>query len=309
MMTLPVTSQLIPRMTSRTVREPFYAEPMSIGLRRPLVIAHRGSSAVAPEHTLAAYQQAIVDAADGWECDVRLTADGHLVCFHDRRVNRTSNGKGSVSAYRLAELRALQRDSHPVLTLAELLEFFVAAPGAPQLLIETKHPTRHAGAVEETLVALLRRFGLYADPPSKPRANNGAAVPLASRARVLAMSMWPGALRRLRTLAPGLATVQLTVAVPPPYRDGRLPGDAPVAGPAIRVLRAFPDYVRRAKNAGKQVYCWTVDELSDVDLMVELGVDGIITNRPAAVLARLTGSAAEPPSPEHTKSSLPPSTE
>lgn len=75
---------------------------------RPIqVIAHRGASDDAPEHTLAAYRKAIEDGADALECDVRLTADGHLVCVHDRRVNRTSNGRGAVSALELAELAAL----------------------------------------------------------------------------------------------------------------------------------------------------------------------------------------------------------
>jgi glycerophosphoryl diester phosphodiesterase len=71
------------------------------------VVAHRGASEEAPEHTLAAYKKAIEDGADALECDVRLTADGHLVCVHDRRVNRTSNGRGAVSALELAELAAL----------------------------------------------------------------------------------------------------------------------------------------------------------------------------------------------------------
>ncbi|WP_051846005.1 glycerophosphodiester phosphodiesterase family protein [Streptomyces sp. NRRL F-5053] len=71
------------------------------------VIAHRGASMEAPEHTLAAYRRAIEEGADGLECDVRLTADGHLVCVHDRRVNRTSNGRGAVSALELADLAAL----------------------------------------------------------------------------------------------------------------------------------------------------------------------------------------------------------
>src|ERR1700754_5188881 len=75
---------------------------------RPVqVVAHRGASEDAPEHTLAAYRKAIEDGADALECDVRLTADGHLVCVHDRRVNRTSNGRGAVSALELSELAAL----------------------------------------------------------------------------------------------------------------------------------------------------------------------------------------------------------
>ena len=64
--------------------------------RIPQIVAHRGSSRDEPEHTLKAYLRAIDEGADALECDVRLTADGHLVCVHDRRVNRTSNGVGRV---------------------------------------------------------------------------------------------------------------------------------------------------------------------------------------------------------------------
>ena len=73
----------------------------------PLVIAHRGASSDAAEHTLPAYLAAIDTGADGLECDVRLTRDGHLVCVHDRTVNRTSNGTGIVSELDLSGLQAL----------------------------------------------------------------------------------------------------------------------------------------------------------------------------------------------------------
>ena len=83
----------------------------------PLVIAHRGSSIAEPEHTLRAYVRAIEEGADALECDVRLTADSHLVCVHDRRVNRTSNGHGIVSTLELAELEGLDwgswKQDHP----------------------------------------------------------------------------------------------------------------------------------------------------------------------------------------------------
>ena len=71
------------------------------------VIAHRGASVDLAEHTLAAYERAVEVGADAVECDVRLTADGVLVCVHDRRVDRTSNGRGPVSTLELAELAEL----------------------------------------------------------------------------------------------------------------------------------------------------------------------------------------------------------
>lgn len=263
------------------------------------VVAHRGASEDAPEHTLAAYRKAIEDGADALECDVRLTADGHLVCVHDRRVNRTSNGRGAVSALELADLAALDfgswktreawrgRDEEPdwehrpedreetsVLTLERLLGLVADAGRRVELAIETKHPTRWAGQVEERLLTLLKRFGL--DAPAS-----------AAESPVRVMSFSARSLHRVRAVAPTLPTVYLMQFVSPRLRDGRLPVGVRIAGPSIRIVRSHPAYVERLKRAGHQVHVWTVNEPEDVDLCVGLGVDAIITNRPRAVLRQL----------------------
>jgi glycerophosphoryl diester phosphodiesterase len=268
--------------------------------RRPLVVAHRGSSHAVAEHTLGAYLRAIEEGADGLECDVRLTRDGHLVCVHDRRVDRTSSGRGVVSDFDLDDLRAMdfgswhaelpdsadhllerrafieERDSTeaPVLTMERLLEAVGDAGRPVKLLIETKHPTRYAGLVEQRLVQVLGRFGLT-EPPD--RASSPVAV----------MSFSPVALRRVRLLAPLLPTVQLYERIPVLRRDGSLAPSADVAGPDVHILRAHPGYVRRVHARGHQVYVWTVDEPADIELVLGLGVDAVITNRPTDVLARL----------------------
>ncbi|MFG2355115.1 glycerophosphodiester phosphodiesterase [Streptomyces sp. NPDC048521] len=263
------------------------------------VVAHRGASEEAPEHTLAAYRKAIEDGADALECDVRLTADGHLVCVHDRRVNRTSNGRGAVSALELADLAALDfgswktreawrgRDEEPdwenrpedpedtsVLTLERLLELVADAGRRVELAIETKHPTRWAGQVEERLLALLKRFGL--DAPAS-----------AADSPVRIMSFSARSLHRVRASAPTLPTVYLMQFVSPRLRDGRLPAGVRIAGPSIRIVRSHPTYVERLKRAGHQVHVWTVNEPEDVQLCLDLGIDAIITNRPRAVLDQL----------------------
>ncbi|MCC3779542.1 glycerophosphodiester phosphodiesterase [Streptomyces sp. UNOB3_S3] len=269
------------------------------------VVAHRGASEDAPEHTLAAYRRAIEDGADALECDVRLTADGHLVCVHDRRVNRTSNGRGAVSTLELADLAALDfgswkaaagepeapdrdtdpdparvsglaadRESTSVLTLERLLELVADSGRRVELAIETKHPTRWAGQVEERLLALLDRFGLAQPPPDEP-----------SPVRVMSFSA--RSLHRVRAAAPALPTVYLMQFLNPRYRDGRLPQGVRIAGPSIRIVRNNPDYVARLRRAGNAVHVWTVNEPEDVELCVRLGVDAVITNRPKAVLAQL----------------------
>jgi glycerophosphoryl diester phosphodiesterase len=249
------------------------------------VVAHRGSSDDAPEHTLSAYKVAIADGADALECDVRLTRDGHLVCVHDRRINRTSNGRGVLSTLELAELEGLDwgswrdtwedfedpeqpdRDRQRILTLRRLLQVVADADRPVQLAIETKHPTRYAGLVETRLVHLLDEFGW-------------AGV----RSPVRVMSFSQVSLRRMRDLAPDLATVLLMERVPLRFRDGSLPPYVPLAGPSIEIVRAHPRYVERVHSRGHQVHVWTVDDEADIDLCLELGVDAIITNRPRAVL-------------------------
>lgn len=255
--------------------------------RSPLVVAHRGSSHAVAEHTLAAYARAIEEGADALECDVRLTRDGHLVCVHDRRVDRTSNGTGPVSDFELLDLSGLDFASwHPagpapgaasatsVLTLEQLLGIVVAASRPVRMVIETKHPTRYAGLVEQQLVRTLHRFGL-----DRPADRDSSAVTV--------MSFAPIGIRRIRLLAPMLPTVLLMHRVPATRRDGSLPPGVGIAGPGIGVIRANPDYVARVHARGHQVYTWTVDEPEDIDLVLSLGVDAVITNRPVQVLERL----------------------
>ena len=281
-------------------------------MRAAEVVAHRGASDVVAEHTLASYLRAVEDGADALECDVRLTADGHLVCVHDRRVDRTSNGRGPVSTLELADLAALDfgswhvgstdtdapdvvradrtgedrpgedpRTRTAVLTLDALLGF-VADCGRPvPLAIETKHPTRYAGLVERRLVELLARHGL-----TRPTGDDEFPP-----VRVMSFSML--SMRRMSRLAPDVSTVFLMDRVPLRFRDGSLPPYVAAAGPSIEVVRAHPRYVERAHRAGNPVHVWTVDEPADVELCLDLGVESIVTNRPRQVLAQLGRSTAQ----------------
>ncbi|MFI6444953.1 glycerophosphodiester phosphodiesterase family protein [Kitasatospora sp. NPDC050543] len=282
--------------------------------RQVQVIAHRGSSDALPEHTLAAYRRALDEGADAVECDVRLTADGQLVCVHDRRINRVSNGRGVVSAMSLAQLEtydfgswkrpaaqapnagnegnegnagsigapeiADDPEARGVLRLESLLELVAGCGRRVDLAIETKHPVRYRGRVESELLRALERFGI-SGPDGSP------AGPGRPQARVMSFSAL--ALGRVRRAAPQLDRVFLfdrMVALP--LGPGRaLPGGARIAGPGIDLVRSRPGLVTALRAAGHQVHVWTVDEPADVELCVQLGVSAIITNRPAQVLAQL----------------------
>ena len=98
------------------------------------------------------------------------------------------------------------------------------------------------------------------------------------------------ALRRLRRLSPQLPRVLLVDRVPIRCRSGWLPYGARYAGPGIDIIRAHPGFVRRVHESGGKVHVWTVDDPADVELCLSLGVDGIITNRPRAVIAQVAAA-------------------
>jgi glycerophosphoryl diester phosphodiesterase len=272
-------------------------------LTSPEVVAHRGGTIGAPEHTLAAYRSAATIGADAVECDVRMTRDGVLVCVHDRQIATTSNGRGVVSALHLDELERFRFgarrsglrsrwagdeitavtdepdvESGLVLTLERLLEYITASPGRVRLAIETKHPTRHARKVEEALVTCLQRFGLLAD---------GRPVEWAGRPAFRMMSFSQLAVRRMAELAPGVPSVQLIGKRLRPVRRELLLGSATAVGPGISLIRSDPDYVAAAHAAGKEVHVWTVNKTADMDLVRDLGVDVVITDHPHELLRRL----------------------
>jgi glycerophosphoryl diester phosphodiesterase len=258
---------------------------------RPQVVAHRGSSAEKAEHTLGAYVTALEEGADALECDVRLTADGHLVCVHDRDLRRTAQQRRLVSSMELAELEHLDvaswkkpwadlddeapdidLDLDTVLTLRRLLETVADYPRRVELAIETKHPTRFAGLVERRLFEMLDEFGW-----------TGADDPV----RVMSFS-WI-ALRRVRRLAPDLRLVYLMDSPTDWARSRPFAEPDWIAGPGVKMLEKHPEMIRRLRESGTEVHVWTVNTPAEIDLCLDLGVSAVITDRPRETLERLTG--------------------
>jgi glycerophosphoryl diester phosphodiesterase len=258
---------------------------------RPQVVAHRGSSQVNAEHTLGAYVAALDEGAEGLEADVRLTADGHLVCVHDRRVDRVANARGLVSTMELAQLDELDfaswknpwadlddeapevdQEARKVLTLRRLIEAVADYDRPVELAIETKHPTRYGGLVERRLVELLDSYGWT---------RKGAPV------RVMSFSY--SAINRVKKLAPDLDVVMLVDRLYSWELTRNLAGEDWIAGPGIDLLRDNPRFRRRLARSGRRVHVWVVNEPEDIDLCVELGAEAIITDTPAKALLHLEG--------------------
>ncbi|MFD6105389.1 glycerophosphodiester phosphodiesterase [Nocardia salmonicida] len=254
---------------------------MSQSNRPPFVVAHRGASAARPEHTLAAYELALQEGADGVECDVRLTRDGHLVCVHDRTVDRTADSTGLVSELTLDELRDMNfgTDEAPqgVLALSDLIGLVLDWRTRPtKLFIETKHPVRYGALVENKVLAELQRFGI-ATPAS------------ADHSRAVVMSFAATAVWRIRRAAPLLPTVLLGESSRFLGGGAATTVGATAVGPSVKTLREHPELVDKAAAAGRATYCWTVDEPEDVTLCADLGVSWVATNHPGRTKALLAG--------------------
>jgi len=261
---------------------------------RPQVVAHRGASFDNPEHTLGAYLEAIRDGAEALECDVRLTADGHLVCVHDRDLRRTASTRGLVSTMELADLDRLEfaswknpwgalddeaaerdPDLDKVLTLRRLMQTVADADRRVELAIESKHPTRYGGLVERRIVEALEEFG-WTGPDSPVRVMSFSYV----------------ALQRMARLAPDVRLVMLIdkarhwPVLKPMVEDGW------ILGPGIVALTKHPKFAERMAHSGRELHVWTVNTEAELDLCRSLGVRAVITDRPRAVVGWLDGVPA-----------------
>lgn len=256
---------------------------------RPMVIAHRGSSIVAPEHTRAAYEAAIAEGADAFECDVRLTGDGVPVCVHDATLDRVAGRSDRVAALRHDQLAGVDvsagwrasADSSPqppvaATTLLSFADFLSIAGGAGRpigLRIEVKRPAPGGDLLERRMLEALDHSGLLERETPQWW--------------IAAMSFSVTSLRHLRRLAPRLPLVRLLDRNLSDDELEALPAWVGAVGPGVDVVRDDPTLPERIRRTGRIVNVWTVDRPEDVDLMVSTGVDGIITNRPGFVLDRL----------------------
>lgn len=261
--------------------------------RDVMVIAHRGASWDAPEHTFAAYDLALRLGAVWIEQDLQMTRDGELVVFHDDTLGRTARGPaasctGFVRARTLAELRrcdvgrwfneanpARARRAYRGQRIPTLDAVLVRYRERARFYIETKSPGEAPG-MEVALVASLRRHRLYGEA--------------ADTGRVIAQSFSAASLLRLHALAPGLPLVQLIdEAIPAATVEATLDSIARYAtgiGPSRRIITA--QLVQAAQARGLVVHPYTVNEPATMDFLLRLGVDGMFTDRPDLLRARLS---------------------
>jgi glycerophosphoryl diester phosphodiesterase len=267
----------------------------SVRADHPIVnIGHRGASGYAPEHTFASYDLALALGADYIEQDLQLTSDGVLVVLHDATLDRTARGDaanctGPVAARTLAEIKtcdvgvwfneanpALARPEYVGLQIPTLDEVFERYGRRVNYYIETKTPDS-ADHMEERLLALLDTYRFL--------------KPAARRWRVLIQSFSAASLQKIHALEPSLPLIQLglTFGTDEPLAQtlDAVASYAVGIGPAAALMD--PSVVAQSHARCLAVHPWTVDQPGDIEMLVDLDVDGMFTDVPDeldAVLGR-----------------------
>jgi glycerophosphoryl diester phosphodiesterase len=230
-------------------------------MSRPLVIAHRGASAIAPESTAAAMREAAAAGADMVELDVQLTRDRRLVVFHDDRLDRTTDGTGPLEHYAYRELAHLDAGGWfaPRFAGQRILLASQALRALPNRRVNLElKPTRRRAQLVERLVRCLRWTR--------------------SATRVLISSFDPGLIRLVRRRRPGLATALVCDRnFAGMLRAATRLGCRAIHPKASLVTEAA---VRRAHEAGLRVHVWTVDHPAFARRLARWGVDGVFANDP-----------------------------
>jgi glycerophosphoryl diester phosphodiesterase len=232
-----------------------------------LVIAHRGASGHAPENTLAAFRKAIAQGASFIETDLQLSRDARFVAIHDATVNRTTNGQGAVHDLTLADLRRLDAGSwfgsefagERIPTLEEILAF--SKKHDLVFYLELKPSGSWGG--EHALIGALRESG---------------EIP-----RTVVISFDAAILEGLRKIEPTLMTALLYEGqIEKPIERALEVGARQLA---VRANLVTPALLVEARKKDLQVVCWTVNHPAHMRLLMEAGVDGIMSDYPDRLVA------------------------
>jgi len=218
-----------------------------------LIYAHRGASSDFAEGTKAAYQGAVAQGADGFECDVRLTKDQQIICYHDRNTTRLSKINLEIAKTTYSELKA-KVDPY---RLDQLLD--LAIENKKDLVIEFKHPVPTGGLVEKLTHKLLAE-------KSNEITKSKITISLISFSYL-------ATLRNLRSGYQSAYLVQNKI-----LSKINL---APIIGPSIKLVRENPEFVASAIKKGKKVFVWTVNNEADLQLCAKLGVSAVMSDNPA----------------------------
>jgi glycerophosphoryl diester phosphodiesterase len=268
--------------------------------RRILNWAHQGGAKEGPSSTLLAMRQAVAAGADALELDVHMTSDGVLVVCHDATVDRTTDGAGAIADLTLDEVRRL--DNAHWWTPGTVVDHENDDPDAYVHRGQAAEDDElRIATLEEVLDAfpdVFLNFDIKQTAPTVPSYERPLAEALLAHDRVgttIVASFNDLATERFRQFAPDIHTslgTQGTAEFFQAVRAGTAPPETPAV--ALQVPRTFGDivvvdeaFVAAAHDAGLAVHVWTIDDEEEMAALADLGVDGIMTDRPKALEAVL----------------------
>ena len=227
-------------------------------------IAHRGASGQYPENTRLAFAKAIESGVDMIELDCQMTQDGHIVVFHDERLNRTAGISGTIRSKRLEQLKKLDVGrwrkktfaGERILTLEEALE---TIGGNTNLCLEIKTFANAPPGIELKILFIVSHYD-YLD-------------------RTIISSFNYPSLSRVRELAP---EALLGLIVGSGTKNDPLETARSLAAHSLHVQKeiASREFLARAWDEGLDIYVWTVNEIREMEAMVSMGVQGLISDFP-----------------------------
>ncbi|MGH7828946.1 MAG: glycerophosphodiester phosphodiesterase, partial [Candidatus Binatia bacterium] len=227
-------------------------------------VAHRGASGSCPENTRLAFEKALEARADMIEMDCQLSQDGQVVVIHDERLDRTARVKGWVKGKTLRQLKKLDVGAwfkksfrgERILTLEEAMEIVA---GRADVVIDIKQVAKGPLGIELKILFILSAYSYL-----------GRAVISSSDYRTL---------RRVRELAP---RAQIGIIYGPSTRDNALLAVKELKAHSIHIEKslATPTLLEQASRLGLTTFVWTVNEVTEMQKFLSLGIDGIISDYP-----------------------------
>jgi glycerophosphoryl diester phosphodiesterase len=221
-----------------------------------LVFAHRGANSFAPENSLQAFEEAIRINCHGIEMDVRLTGSGDLVIFHDRSLYRMTGQKGSVHQLETETIRKYYLNGNAKYKIPTLNEALDLIRNKAIINLEIKREFSRSNGFEEKIIKILKDFNLK-DNIIVSSYNPLVLKKIAAIASYLHLGfIYRSRTQKIMTIGTSLKSLHVN----------------------FRTLSK--KYLKTMQEKGYRVFPWTVDRISDMKHFVEIGVDGIITNRP-----------------------------
>ena len=266
-------------------------------LKTPYLLAHQGGELLAPTNTMAAFAVADTIGVDFLDIDVHMTRDGHLVGIHDNTVDRTTNGHGRVDAYTLADLQKLDAGYHfqdlqgnysyrgKGVSIPALEEVFSTYGAKYYLHFEIKdaYPKNGPSQIEEKLWALIQKYAL--------------------EKRTIVGAFQQKIVDRFQQLSAGLVAVEAGTTEVTQFvlaHKLRMPGlyrrrshilAVPLRSHGINLKDGV--LIAGAHHLGMQIYYWTIDDKPTMQELIEMGADGIFTNRPDLLKEVISAARSE----------------